>query len=119
MTRTRKDVVATALVAIVVLAYAGYLAFGSVPFVHDVRGMAAVGLIGGFLSRRIGGREAFAHDKVAMAAGFATMGLGIAALATESGLLLALFIVSTGALWYAATQARDTGVPAAHLRPSR
>jgi hypothetical protein len=67
MTNTWRDVVATALVAVVVVFYVGYLAFGSMPLVEDVRGMAAVGLICGFASRRIGGREAFEHEKAAMA----------------------------------------------------
>ena len=99
---TRKDTIATALVAAVVAAYVGFLAFGSVPFIEDVRGMAAVGLIFGFASRRIGGRAGFRHERAAFAAGLGSMALGIVALATESTVVLALFIGSIVALWAAA-----------------
>lgn len=118
MTNTWRDVVATALVAVVVVFYVGYLAFGSMPLVEDVRGMAAVGLICGFASRRIGGREAFEHEKAAMAGALASMALGIAALATESGAVLALFILSIVGLWFAALYVRTGGFRTGHLHPS-
>jgi hypothetical protein len=115
---TRKDVWATALVAAIVVAYFGYVAFGSLPFIEDVRGMAAVGLILGFASRRIGGREAFPRQRVAFVAGLASMGLGIIALATQSEVVLALFIASIVGLWVAAAYVRTRGhtgrVPVAH-----
>jgi hypothetical protein len=122
---TPKDTVATAFVAAVVLIYVGYLAFDGIPLVRDVTGMAAVGLILGFASRRVGGRDAFPHARVAFAAGLGSMALGIATLITESEILLAIFVASIAALWVAATylrtrvdRTRGTGpigrVPLAH-----
>jgi len=102
-----KDGVASALVALVVIVYIGYLSVeDGLPLVRDPRGMAAVGLILGFASRRIGGRRGIEHEQVAFAAGLGSMALGILALATESGLVLALFITSIVALWAAATYVR-------------
>jgi hypothetical protein len=116
---TRKDTVATGLVAAVVVVYVAYVASDGIPFVRDVKGMAAVGLILGFASRRIGGRAAFAHEQVAFAAGLASMALGIVTLITASEVVLALFVASIVALWAAAMYARThTGyvghVPLAH-----
>ena len=113
MVFTRKDTIATGFVAAVVAAYVGFLAFGSVPFIEDVRGMAAVGLILGFASRRIGGRAAFRHQRTAFAAALGSMVLGIVALATENAVLLALFVGSIVTLWAAAMYA------AGHLRHLR
>jgi hypothetical protein len=109
MRLTTRDVVATVLVAAVVVAYVGYLTFGSVPFIEDVRGMAGVGLVFGFASRRIGGRQAFRHQRVAFGAGLASMALGIMTLATESEVLLAVFIASIVVLWAAAMYVRAGG----------
>jgi hypothetical protein len=103
---TPKDTVATALAAAVVLIYAGYLAFDGIPLVRDVTGMAAVGLILGFASRRVGGRDAFPHAGVAFGAGLGSVALGIATLITESEILLAIFVASIAALWVAATHVR-------------
>jgi NhaP-type Na+/H+ or K+/H+ antiporter len=44
MKLTTRDFVSTLLIVLVVVPYAGYLAFGEMPFVEDARGMAAVGL---------------------------------------------------------------------------
>jgi hypothetical protein len=119
MTFTRKDAIATGLVAAVVVIYIAYLAFDGIPLVRDVKGMAAVGLIGGFLSRRIGGRAEFAHPRVAFVAGLGSIALGIAALISESEVVLAVFIASIVGLWiaamYACTHAADRrGAVAAH-----
>jgi hypothetical protein len=103
---TPKDTVATAFAAAVVLIYAGYLVFDGIPLVTDVTGMAVVGLVFGFASRRVGGRDAFAHGKVAFATGLGSMALGIVTLITESKLLLAVFVASIVALWVAATYER-------------
>lgn len=114
---TRKDAVATALVAVAVVAYLAYLAFDGFLFIKDVPAMAGVGLVLGFASRRVGGREGFAHERVAFAAGLGSMALGIAALATESAVILALFMTSMVALWVAATYVR-TGGHFGHVRMS-
>jgi hypothetical protein len=111
---TRKDTVATALVAATVVAYIGYLTFGSVPFAEDVRGMAAVGLVLGFASRRVGGRHEFPHERLAFAGGLGSMALGIVALATENELVLAAFMASIVALWAAAVY-----VHSGHGHPGR
>ena len=106
-----KDAVATALVAAVVV-YLTNLALDGFPMTRDVTDMAAVGLIFGFASRRIGGRAEFAHERVAFAS-------RIVALITESELVLALFIASIIGLWLAAMYAHShaglhRGVPVAH-----
>jgi hypothetical protein len=116
---TRKDAVATGLVAAVVVIYIAYLAFDGIPLVRDDKGMTAVGLIGGFLSRRIGGRAGFAHQRLAFAGALGSMALGVAALITESEVVLAVFIASIVGLWltamYVHTRAgAHRGVPIAH-----
>lgn len=65
MKHTWKDAAATAIVAIVVVVY---LVFDGVPLVRDASRMAAVGLILGFASRRVGGRSGIEHEGVAFAA---------------------------------------------------
>lgn len=116
---TLKDAVATGLVAAVITIYLAYMAFDGIPFVRDPEGMAGVGLILGFASRRIGGRAAFTHERVAFAAGLGSMALGIVALITASEVVLALFVASIVGLWAAALHAHThTGpvgrVPIAH-----
>jgi uncharacterized membrane protein len=116
---TRKDFLATALVAAAFVIYLAYLAFEGIPMVRDATGMAAVGLILGFASRRVGGRGHFAHERVAFAAGLGSMALGIVAMITESELVLAVFMASIVGLWLAATYVHshawvDRGEPIAH-----
>jgi hypothetical protein len=119
---TPRDTVATALNIAVVVIYVGYVAFDGMSLVSDVTGMAAVGLILGFASRRVGGRDAFPHQRAAFAAGLGSMALGIATLITESEILLAIFVASIAALGIAAIyfrihQDRTSGagrVPIAH-----
>ena len=45
MRLTWKDAAATMLIAAILVPYFGYLARGSMPFIHDARGMAAAALI--------------------------------------------------------------------------
>jgi hypothetical protein len=118
MPHTWKDTVATGLVAAVVVIYVGYLLFDGIPFVEDVRGMAAVGLVLSFASRRIGGRHGFRHQRVAMAANVGSLALGFAALATENAVVLALFVASIVVLWLAATYVRTDGFHIHRLHPS-
>ncbi|HSK57890.1 MAG TPA: hypothetical protein VK935_02435 [Actinomycetospora sp.] len=99
---TGKDVIATALVAAVVVAYVVFVAVGQVWFVDTVREMAIVALIGGVLSRSIGGRTGFHPRWPAVVANFATLGLGILATITGSSVVLAVFVVATAALAVAA-----------------
>jgi hypothetical protein len=106
MGRGPKDAVATALVAALVLVYAAYVVFDGLPFVRDATGMAGLGLILGFASRRIGGRSDFVHERAAFTAGLAVMAVGAAALATGSELVLAVFVLGNVALWAAAARVR-------------
>ena len=112
---TRKDSVATGLVAAVITIYLAYLVFDGVPFVRDPEGMAGIGLIIGFASRRIGGRAAFAHQRIAFAAGLGSMALGILALITASELVLALFVASIIGLWAAAVYVHMHVLPVRRL----
>lgn len=105
----RRGIWATALIAAAVIPYLGYLAFGSVPFVDDARGMAAVGLVFGFASRRVAGRLRFQDDQTAFIGGFGATLLGIVAIATESDLVLALFMMSTVGLSAAVIIERTSG----------
>jgi hypothetical protein len=105
MTFSRKDTVATGLVATVVIIYLAYLAFDGIPFVRDVKGMAAIGLILGFLSRRIGGRSDFKHQRVAFAGGLGSIALGVVTLITASDALLPVFVCSIAGLWMMAMYA--------------
>jgi hypothetical protein len=89
-----KDRLATGLVAAVVVIFAAYLAAGRVWFVDTVREMALVGLVGGFLSRLIGGRAAFSPRRPAVVAAFTTLGLGVLAVITGSGALLAVLVAA-------------------------
>jgi hypothetical protein len=106
---TGKDVIATA--AAVVVIYFLYLAVGHVLFVDTVREMAIVGLVGGFLSRLIGGREAFRPRWPAVVAAFTTLGPGILAVITGSSAVLAICIAANVLLAAAAlyVQAALTG----------
>jgi hypothetical protein len=56
---TIKDLLATLIVAAAVVPFAGYSARGSMPFVHDPRAMATVGVVGGLLAFAVLGRKAF------------------------------------------------------------
>jgi hypothetical protein len=59
---TSKDVVATVLVALVVIPYIGYLVAGEMPFIKAPRGMAASALILGTAAALIAGRGAFTPE---------------------------------------------------------
>jgi hypothetical protein len=118
MPNTSSDEVATALAGAAVAIYLGFLVFGSLPLVQDVRGMAAVGLILGLASRRIGGRHGFRHERFAMVANFGSLALGFTALFTESAIVLALFMLSIAGLGLAATYVRTGGPRMGRLRPS-
>jgi len=53
-----RDLVATLIVAAVVVPFIGYSVRGSMPFVEDPRGMAGVGIVGGLLAFIAFGRKA-------------------------------------------------------------
>jgi hypothetical protein len=121
MKLTRKDLIATLLIAAVVVPYVGYLIWGEMPFIQDPRGMAAVGIVGlllGFVAWGLGLRSMF--GKVMLVLGVATLGLGIAAAlvgAEGSELLLATFVGAIVLMWAVET-AHDAGLfgTGAHAR---
>ena len=117
MTRTWKDTVATTFVAVVVLGYVAHLILVNVPFISEVRGMAAIGLVLGVGSRWIGGRHGFEHERWAMLGNIGLVALGIATIVTGSEVFLALCITSIVALWAAATYVRLGGFHLHHAVP--
>ena len=114
---TTKDKVATGLLAVAVAVYVGYLSTGGFLLVQDERGMAAVGLVLGFLSRRIGSRDDFVHARAARVGGIACIALGFVALFTDSAVALALFMALMVGLWLAAMFVKS-GAHFAHVRTS-
>ena len=121
MKLTRKDLIATLLIAAVVVPYVGYLIWGEMPFIQDPRGMAGVGIVGlllGFAAWGLGLRSPF--GKVMLVLGVATLGLGVAAAlvgAEGSELLLATFIGAIVVVWAIET-VHDAGLlgAGAHAR---
>ena len=103
MRLTTKDVVATVLVAAVVVPYLGHLIAGEMPFIEDPRGMAATGLVLGLAAAIVAGRDALTPHplhRAALASGIAAFALGIAALWAEtSEVLLALFVIGIVITW--------------------
>lgn len=97
-----KDKIAMGPVAVAVAVYVGYLAFGGLPWVPDVRAMAALALVLGLASRRIGGADAFAHRRAARLASIACVALGFTAFFTENAVVLAVFMGLSVALSMAA-----------------
>lgn len=115
---TVKNIVATLLVAGIVVPYVGYLAWGQMPFIQDPRGMAATGLVLGLVAAAVAGRDALAHEpmhRAAVGAGVVALGLGIAALwAATSEALLALFVVAVVVTWALGEIAATHGTVATH-----
>ena len=101
-----RDVVATLLVAAIVVPYIGYLVRGSMPFIQDPRGMAATGLVLGLVAAAVVGREAF-RGTWGVAAAFFAVASGAVGVVTfiraEEGALseglLAVFMVAIVVAW--------------------
>ncbi len=55
---TFRDLLATLIVAAVVVPFIGYSVRGSMPFVQDPRGMAGVGIVGAIATLAVFGRKA-------------------------------------------------------------
>lgn len=101
-----RDIVATLLVAAIVIPYIGYLVNDGMPFIKDSRGMAGTALILGLAACAIGGSATGTPGivvKLTGALGVLTLTLGFATLLTEHEVLLALFIGSIVLLWAIAT----------------
>lgn len=113
-----RDIVASVLVLAILVPFIGYSINGSMPFVEDPRGMAAVGLVGGLLTFLAFGRKAFGTGVFEwLAGGIAVAGLGfaVAALVAEtSWVLLVPMIVGIVVAW-ALLVAHDAG----YLAPRR
>jgi hypothetical protein len=96
-----RDSVATGLVDVVVFTYASYLAVGNLPVIESVRGVAAVGLVLGLVSRAVARRTAFRRRWAALAAATVLLALGMSAMATQHQSWLALLMASIIGLWIA------------------
>lgn len=100
-----RDLVATALVLAVAVPYVGYLVNGSMPYIEDPRGMAAVGLLLGALAFVVmrSGDEVDRAGNVEAAIALVSLGLGLVALAfaetAAAEVLLAVFVVSVLVVW--------------------
>jgi len=88
MRLTWKDAVATLLFAAIAVAYAGYLAWGSMPFIQDPTGMAGVGLVLGAIAAYVGGwiviRAGNALRYLTATLGLVSLALGVLALVGEN-----------------------------------
>jgi len=121
-----RDVVATLLVAAIVVPYVGYRVRGSMPFIEDPRGMAATALVLGVAAAAVVGRRAFRGTWGAIAGFFAvaSAALGVVTLirADEGELsegLLAAFIAAIVVAWVLAELVRTRLVPPRPGRPVR
>jgi hypothetical protein len=109
---TIRDLLATLIVAAVVVPFAGYSARGSMPFVHDPRGMAAVGVAGGVLAFAVLGRKAFGAGTFQRIMGHLaviTLGCGIAALFGETSWALLILLTAGIVIMWALALAHDAG----------
>lgn len=118
-----KDWVATALVALAVLYYIGFLVRGAMPLVQDPRGMSAIALVLGVVAFVLLGSATTAPEHRAPAAaaalsvaiGVVTFILGHTAAAPP---LLAVFIVSIVVAWALPVLERAGYVAGGHGRPA-
>ncbi len=84
---TARDLLATLIIAAVVVPFIGYSARGSMPFVQDPRGMAGVVIVGTVLAFAVFGRRAFGtgtFEWIMVTLGALTLGFAIAALIAET-----------------------------------
>jgi hypothetical protein len=120
---TRKDIVATLLVAAIVVPYIGYLVWGEMPFIEDPRGMGAVGLILGIAAALVPGRAAFDPEplhRVALGTGVVALALGVATVwSGTSETLLAVFIVAIVGTWILGETAHARGSVSAGRQMAR
>jgi hypothetical protein len=84
---TLRDLLATLIIAAVVVPFIGYSARGSMPFVQDPRGMSGVVIVGTVLAFAVFGRKAFGtgtFEWVMVTLGVLTLGFAVAALIAET-----------------------------------
>jgi hypothetical protein len=109
---TFRDLLATLITAAVVVPFVGYSVRGSMPFVQDPRGMAAVGIVGALLTFAAFGRTAFgtgSFETVMVTLGVLTLGFGIAALIVETSWALLVPMVACLTLMWALALIHDAG----------
>jgi uncharacterized membrane protein len=116
---TLHDLVATLIVAAIVVPFVGYSVRGSMPLVQDPRGMAGVVLVGAVLALVAFGRTAFGSgtfEQVMIALAVITIGLAIAALIAENVWALLVPAVAGVVIVWALALAHDAGyLPARRL----
>jgi hypothetical protein len=109
---TFRDLLATLIVAAVVVPFIGYSVRGSMPFVQDPRGMAGVGIVGALLAFTALGRKAFGtgtFETVMVTLAIVTIGFGIAALIAETTWWLLVPMVAGLVLMWALALTHDAG----------
>ena len=109
---TFRDLLATLIVAAVVVPFIGYSARGSMPFVEDPRGMAGVGIVGSLLAFIAFGRKGFgtgSFERVMVTLAVVTIGFGIAALIAETVWALLVPMVAGLVLMWALALMHDAG----------
>jgi len=115
---TIRDLIMTLIVAAVVVPFIGYSVRGSMPFVHDPRGMAGVGIAGCLLMFAAFGRERLgtgAFEWFMVTLGVLTLGFGIAALVAETSWALLVPMVAGLVIIWAAGLLHDAG----YIAPAR
>ncbi len=109
---TFRDLLATLITAAVVVPFVGYSVRGSMPFVQDPRGMAAVGIVGALLAFLAFGRQGFGtgtFETIMVTLGVLTVGFGIAALIVETSWALLVPMVAGLVLMWALALMHDAG----------
>ncbi len=109
---TLRDILVTLIVAAVVVPFIGYSVRGSMPFVHDPRGMAGVGLVGCLLTFAVLGRDALgtgAFGRFMVTLGVLTLAAGLAALIAETTWALLVPMVAGLVIIWAAALLHDAG----------
>ena len=98
-----RNIVATVLVALILVPYLGYLVWGEMPLLQDPRGMGATGLILGLAAAAVVGRAALDPaplSRAALGAGAVALVLGVATVWAETNEgLLAVFMAAIAVTW--------------------
>src|SRR5687767_2649950 len=102
----RKEMLATALVAAILVPYVGYSISGSMPMVADARGMGATGLLLGMAAWMMLGSDAFGPRWLGVGGALVATALGATAAILETGtastVFLGAFIAVIVAMWLVA-----------------
>lgn len=109
---TFRDLLATLIVAAVVVPFVGYSIRGSMPFLQDPRGMAAVGIVGALTALAVFGRRAFGSgtfERIMIGLAVITLGTGIAALIAETYWVLLVPMVAGLVVMWALALMHDAG----------